>query len=175
MSDFNWVVLGTSIMWGQGLEDPDKIHNVLKQMLQERFTDRSVHMTFLAHSGASTGFKPDGSVDTHREPRVHGEVPAIYPTILQEIEEFDELCIRPESIDLVLLDAGINVVHITKVIPRTSSHQIEEWVEIYCHQHMVLLRVVQTLTADLINGLHINQPQADSRRWFKKIYCILYK
>jgi hypothetical protein len=140
MSAFNWVVLGTSIMWGQGLEDPDKIHNVLKHMLQERFPDRPVNVTFLAHSGASTGFKPDGSIDTHREPRVHGEVPAIYPTILQEIEEFDGLGIRPESIDVVLLDAGINDVHVTKVIdPRTSAHEIEEWVEVYCHQHMVLL------------------------------------
>jgi lysophospholipase L1-like esterase len=146
MSDFNWVVLGTSIMWGQGLADPDKIHSVLKHMLQERFIDRPVNVTFLAHSGASTGYEPNGSVDTHQEPRVDGEVPALYPTILQEIEEFDGLGIRPESIDVVLLDAGINDVHATKVIdPRTSSHQIEEWVEIYCHQHMVLL-VGQLLT-----------------------------
>ena len=86
---------------------------------------------------------PHHQVGSHpSEQRVHGEAPGIYLTILQEIEEFDGL----DSVDVVLLDAGINDVHATKVIdPRTSSHEIKEWVEIYCRQHTMLL-VGQLLT-----------------------------
>lgn len=140
MKTINLLVFGTSIMWGQGLEEPDKIHNVLAQMLQEHRTTDKVNVYSLAHSGASTGFKADGSIDTHRESRIHGEVPTLYPTIVQEFEEFDELGLQPESIDIILLDAGINDVHVTEILdPLTMPHRIEEHIEIYCHQHMILL------------------------------------
>ncbi len=136
----NIVVFGTSIMWGQGLEESDKIHSVLARMVQQRYPDQQVKVTFLAHSGASTGFKADGSLDTHREPRIDGEVPTLYPTVVQEIEEFDGLKIAPESIDVVVLDAGINDVHVHKILdPLITPHQIEAQVEIYCHSHMLLL------------------------------------
>ena len=136
----NIVVFGTSIMWGQGLEDADKIHSVLARKVQQRYPDQQVKVTFLAHSGASTGFKADGSLDTHREPRIDGEVPTLYPTIVQEIEEFDGLNIAPESIDVVVLDAGINDVHVHRIFdPLITPHQIEAQVEIYCHNHMLLL------------------------------------
>src|ERR1041385_1911785 len=136
----NLVVFGTSLMWGQGLEDAHKIHNVLAQMLKQRFPDEDIHITFLAHSGASTGYKPDGSIDTKQEARIHGEVPTLYPTILQEIDEFDDLAIAPEAVDIVLLDAGVNDVHITSILdPLTTPHHIEEAVQTYCRQHMELL------------------------------------
>ncbi|MEP7289692.1 MAG: SGNH/GDSL hydrolase family protein [Chloroflexota bacterium] len=151
MSELNLVVFGTSILWGQGLEDGDKIHSVVVQLLRERFPERNVKATFLAHSGASTGFAQDGSVDAHREPRIHGEVPTLYPTIIQEIEEFDALNIPSESIDIVLLDAGINDVHVTTILdPFTTPHDIEKQVEIYCHQHMELL--IERLLAKFKNA-----------------------
>jgi len=116
MNDLNVVVLGTSIMWGQGLEDADKIHSVLARMLQARDPTCNVDMIFLAHSGASTGFKPDGSVDTRREPRLHGEVPTAYPTVLQQIDDFDQGGIAAESVDIVVVDAGVNDVHSTTIL-----------------------------------------------------------
>jgi lysophospholipase L1-like esterase len=147
----NIVVFGTSLLWGQGLPDEDKIHSVLARMLQHRHPDREVNMTFLAHSGASTGYNPDGSVDTRRKPRIHGEIPTEYPTILQEMEEFDALNITPESIDVVLLDAGINDVHVTNILdPFITPNHIAKDVEIYCDQHMRML--VDTLLKKFPNA-----------------------
>jgi lysophospholipase L1-like esterase len=137
MNSLNVVVLGTSVMWGQGLEDSDKIHNVLAQMLQAKHPQREINMLFLAHSGASTGYREDGEVDTHRAPRLHGEVPTPYPTILQEIEEFDSMDIDPEAVEVVLLEAGINNVGLERILnPFNSPDDIQKVVEVYCQQHM---------------------------------------
>ncbi len=140
MNDLNLVILGTSIMWGQGLNDADKMHQVLARMLQARDPQCNVNLIFLAHSGSSTGYKPDGSVDRRHEPRIHGEVPTAYPTILQQIDEFDQRGLAPEAVDIVLFDAGVNDVHSTTILdPRTTPAKIEALVEIYCHQHIFLL------------------------------------
>ncbi len=139
-ASMNLVVFGTSLLWGQGLEDQDKIHTVLARLIEARNPGCKANVTFLAHSGASTGFNPDNSVDTLHKPRIHGEVPTLYPTIVQEMEEFDALNIPPETIDLVVLDAGSNDVHVTKILdPLTSPREISKSTEIYCHQHMPLL------------------------------------
>jgi lysophospholipase L1-like esterase len=135
MSSMNVVVLGTSVMWGQGLEDHDKIHQLLAQMLRTKHPE--VNMTFLAHSGASTGYHDDGEVDTHRAARLHGEVPTPYPTLVQQIEEFDSVGIAPDAVDIVLLDAGINDVGLERILnPLTSPDDIKKAVALYCQDHM---------------------------------------
>jgi lysophospholipase L1-like esterase len=151
MSDITILALGTSIMWGQGLEDPDKMHNALRKMLQKQFPDRTVTVNFLAHSGSTTGYKQDGSLDTRHEPRIHGEVPTDYPTIVQQIEEFDTLAIDRDDVDLILLDAGVNDVRVERILdPAVRPHIIESLVEMYCHRYMVLL--LESLTTKFKNA-----------------------
>jgi hypothetical protein len=136
---------------GSGLNEEDKIHNVLVRLLQAQNADLHVMTYFLAHSGASTGYNADGSVDTHQEPRIHGEVPTTYPTILQQIDEFDAHGVSPDSVELVVLDAGINDVDLTIILdPLTTPQQIEALVERYCHQHMLWL--IERLTAKFTNA-----------------------
>src|SRR5258708_18791267 len=56
------------------------------------------------------------------------------------MEEFDARNVQPETIDLVVLDAGCNDVHVTKILdPLMSPNEISKSTEIYCHQHMPLL------------------------------------
>jgi len=151
MADFNLLVLGTSIMWGQGLEDSDKMHAMLAKVLQPEFPNRTVNTIFLAHSGASTGYKRDGSIDTRHEPRIAGEIPTNYPTIFQQVEAFDDTKVDPDAVDLIVLDAGINDVKVTTVVdPLTSPRKIGTLVEIYCHQHMILL--LEQITAKFKNA-----------------------
>jgi len=90
-------------------------------MLEERYPDQDMQVMFFAHSGASTGYKPDGSIDSEREPRIHSEVPTLYPTILQEIEEFDARAITLEAVNIILLDAGVNDVHITSILDSMTT------------------------------------------------------
>ena len=46
MRDTNLLILGTSIMWGQGLEETDKMHHVLKELLQGKASDHRVKVFF---------------------------------------------------------------------------------------------------------------------------------
>ncbi len=134
------LVFGTSLMWGQGLKESDKMHNVLVRKLKARHPEQTINVTSLAHSGASTGYLPDGTIDPKTEPLIDGEVPTHYPTILQEIASFDNLKRPAESIDLILLDAGINDVHIKSIInPLVTPHKISELVEQFCYEHLKML------------------------------------
>jgi hypothetical protein len=127
------------------------MHSVLCKLIEERVGDCNVNITFLAHSGATIGYKIDGSIDTHYEERLHGEVPTFYPTIVQQIEEFDGLGLDHDAVDVVLLDAGINDVSILTILnPLMGTSQIEALVETYCHQHIVLL--LERLTTTFKNA-----------------------
>jgi lysophospholipase L1-like esterase len=151
MHEMHIAVFGTSLMWGQGLNEEDKIHAVLVRLLQGHHADVRATTYFLAHSGASTGYNADGSIDTHQELRIHGEVPTSYPTILQQIDEFDAHGVSPDAIELVVLDAGINDVDLTVILdPLTTPQQIEALVESYCYQHMLWL--IEKLTAKFKNA-----------------------
>src|SRR3954471_9857093 len=111
------LILGTSVIWGQGLHERDKIHTCVKQLLEERgIFDPDTRVIMLAHSGATIGYNDDDTVDSTVQPRIHPEVPTFYPTMLQQLDEFDTLpdAPSPDDIDLVLVEGGINDVSLVR-------------------------------------------------------------
>lgn len=139
---FNILAIGTSVMWGQGLREEQKIHAQVTQALQSK-TSEIINSYLLAHSGAILGFKEDGTEDTTKLPRIHGEVPTFYPTILQQLEEFDDLGQQmgaPEDVHVVIVEGGINDVNILRILdPLTTHRSLKRAIEIYCHRNMKLL------------------------------------
>ncbi len=135
------LVIGTSILWGQGLPDKDKIHNRVIQLLQDRHIFESkLEAVFLAHSGATLGFKDDDSEDTREEPRVHGEVPTDYPTLLQQLKEYETLGKDPNDVALILVEGGINDVNLERILdPFVSPKTLQRETEIHCYRHMKML------------------------------------
>lgn len=128
---FRIVVMGDSVMWGQGLREADKIHARLATMLQ-CLRDRTVEITTLAHSGAIIGV----GNNTIRAP-LHGEIPTDFPTILQQCDGFND---SPESVDLVLVDGCINDINVRRILhPFVPPTVISDAVETRCHQDMKLL------------------------------------
>ena len=79
-TSFKVVVLGDSVMWGQGLFEPQKIHSLVAAELAQR--GLIVHTILQAHSGAIIG-EPD--VVTNKPP-IDGEVPVSEPTVFEQIE-----------------------------------------------------------------------------------------
>src|SRR2546422_11261103 len=73
------VVMGDSVMWGQGLLEADKIHSRVTNLLRDCLGYGPFEIINLAHSGATIGLG-DATV---RAP-LNGEVPTSYPTILQQ-------------------------------------------------------------------------------------------
>ena len=105
------VVLGDSVLWGQGLATEHKIGDRVATMLSARMNpSQQVELVAnLAHSGATIGVRDDGIRDIGLAPPGHvglvQEVNWSYPTILDQVKAFVG---NGDQIGLVLLDGGIN-------------------------------------------------------------------
>lgn len=113
------VVLGDSIQWGQGLKNTEKIGYIIAKMIEERHKAK-VDLEIYAHSGAISGFNVNGDeINSTQEPLMVdfvGEVPNKLPTLIQESEAVSD----PETVDLVLMDFGINDVSIETILDPDS-------------------------------------------------------
>lgn len=110
LDTFVMVVFGDSVQWGQGLREDLKFHSLVENYIKSK--GRSVYKKVYAHSGATIG-KDDPTV---KNP-VDGEIPTAYPTILQQVSNFDE----DRLVDLVLIDGGANDISIDRIIDITTS------------------------------------------------------
>ncbi|MBT2687376.1 SGNH/GDSL hydrolase family protein [Bacillus sp. ISL-47] len=108
LETFQMLVLGDSIQWGQGLMEHEKFHSLVVAAVQARTGGIGFYKEVLAHSGAIIGA---GNTEVH--PRLPGEVPSKFPTILQQADMFTG---SADFVDLILLDGGFNDIGITNVL-----------------------------------------------------------
>jgi hypothetical protein len=107
---FEMLVLGDSIMWGQGLKDEQKFSYRVEQWVRGRLPGIEVHRHVLAHSGAKIKANPAEDA----KPPTHGEVPNAYPSITAQLASAQAATfpVHPpldrQNVALVLLDGGIN-------------------------------------------------------------------
>ena len=126
------VVLGDSVMWGQGLSEDNKIHSRVANLLQDCLGSRPSEILIRAHSGAIIGVG-DNTVQTP----LPGEIPTSYPTILQQCNNFAD---SPGTVDLVILNGGANDVGGVRILhPFVPIDVILGDVETHCHQGMTNL------------------------------------
>src|SRR3954463_16608010 len=114
-ASFKVVVLGDSVMWGQGLFEHQKIHTLVASELAQH--GLIVQTVFQAHSGAVIG-EPDQKTN---KPPIDGEVPVGEPTVFEQIEAALDGNERDESVDLVMISGGVNDVDITRIL------NVREW------------------------------------------------
>lgn len=127
MPDFRIVVLGDSVPWGQGLNIPDKFYSLVQFALAGNNDPQSCIV--LAHSGATIGVGVDNSSDP-----VDGEVPTSFPTIIRQCETFSD---SPESVDLVLLNGGLNDIDFRLILnPFTDSSDLHDMIRQFCFRDM---------------------------------------
>jgi beta-glucosidase/6-phospho-beta-glucosidase/beta-galactosidase/lysophospholipase L1-like esterase len=137
LDTFRMLVLGDSVLWGQGLQENQKIHTLVKQAIQQREGNIGVYSELLAHSGATIGISDNDVEDTQRLPSLDGEVPTNYPTILQQCDDFNN---KPETVDLIIVNGGINDVNARRILnPLNSEAFLRGLAEKHCHQHMKTL------------------------------------
>ncbi len=136
LDTFRMVVLGDSVQWGQGLAEHQKFHSLVQAALAARMGNIGVHKTVLAHSGAIVG--AGGTfLDTRTLPPIDGEVPTFYPTIMQQCDAFQD---SPETVNLVLVDGGINDVSVLSLLnPFFRPTALRTRINTYCYEHMKLL------------------------------------
>ena len=111
---YEMVVLGDSILWGQGLLEEQKTSTIVQYRIAEKL-GRPVHKRVYAHSGAT--LIQSGNLLNLKD----GEVPSSFPHISLQVE-----CVPdPGQVDLVLLNGCINDVGAEVLFdPTTSPEEI---------------------------------------------------
>src|SRR2546425_8048742 len=101
---FNLLVLGDSITWGQGLKDEHKTWYLVKTWL-ESTEGRPVRETILAHSGAVIGSV--GDTGGNPVPPLDGEINRGLPSVNDQIDSALRSYANPGQVDLVIVDGCI--------------------------------------------------------------------
>lgn len=131
------LVIGDSVVWGQGLAYEHKTASILARHL-------GAEVNMLAHSGAKIGIR-----DSYTVTMPSGEVPCFFPTILQQLQSFNG---DPASVKWVLLNGGINDVEVQRVFnPMIPQYELELHTRNYCGRD--LLAILQQVTQRFPNAL----------------------
>lgn len=137
------LVLGDSIMWGQGLRPEEKFSWRIKCWLQEK-TNREVRQTVFAHSGALIA----GATETPRFKSDDGEVNLPYPSINEELDHARAFYGPGNTkVNLILLDGCINDVDVSNLLSvATDPNRLRERINTSCKvgMHDLLKRVTDT-------------------------------
>jgi hypothetical protein len=148
---FEMLVLGDSVMWGQGLKEEEKFYTKVRETLEREIVCRRVNLRVLAHSEATIlpkrKFCPDAP----------GEVPARRPTINAEVElavqDYADAGVPRESVGLVVVDGGINDVTVARIINFfTPDDRIVSLARKFCGEAMrdLLDTILQTFPNALV-------------------------
>jgi hypothetical protein len=112
------LVLGDSIMWGQGLLPEEKFSWRLKCWLQDK-TNRQVDLKVFAHSGALISGAP---APAFRFKSNDGEVNLPYPSVEEQLDLAREFYGPAKTnVDLILLDGCINDVDVSNLLNVTTE------------------------------------------------------
>jgi hypothetical protein len=119
------LVMGDSVVWGQGLAEPHKTASILARHL-------GAEMKMLAHAGAKIGI-----CDSYTVSMPSGEVPCFFPTILQQLQNFAG---DPAEVKWVLINGGINDVEVQRVFnPMVPQVELELHTRNYCGRDLITL------------------------------------
>ncbi len=130
LSDFNLLVLGDSITWGQGLKDEHKAWYQIKSWL-ENSAGRRVRERVEAHSGAVIGSPGDSGGNP--VPALDGEVNRGLPSVNHQIDNAVRSYADPTQVDLVLVDGCINDLDSRRLLNAANTPEgIRELAEQKC-------------------------------------------
>jgi lysophospholipase L1-like esterase len=133
---FEMLVLGDSVVWGQGLPEEQKFYSAVRGVLVSEILRRSdVRMVVRAHSGAT--IMPRGEFS----PRNYGEVPVGAPTLYAQANMaaglYDYLGVPRTGVRFVLLNGGINDIGFPTLInPFTRDGKLRAAIEQSCRVDM---------------------------------------
>jgi len=138
------LVLGDSIMWGQGLKPEQKISWRVKCWLQEK-TGREVQTRIEAHSGAHLA---GASTTPPRFKSNDGEVNLPFPTINEQLDNAARFYGQARSrVDLILVDGCINDVDVSNLLNAGATPDwLRERIMTRCGagMHDLLLRMTES-------------------------------
>jgi hypothetical protein len=120
--EFNLLVLGDSILWGQGLKTEHKSWHLVKNWLEEN-QRMTVRERVEAHAGAVIGA---AGTAPPRLLTLYGEIASAWPTLHDQIDDAVRLIGDTSQVDLVLVDGCINDVNARSFLNAGNSGQAIE-------------------------------------------------
>jgi hypothetical protein len=131
IATFQMAVIGDSIIWGEGLQSPDKIHSLVETYEQTLHPGMSVYKTVKAHTGAILSWGAAISGIEH-----DGDIPQDYPSIQQQANSLSTLP-NAATVDLILVTACANDVGFEHFLdPLATQTSIAARVSQYCLNDM---------------------------------------
>ena len=154
---FRMLVLGDSVMWGQGLEDEHKFSYKIREWICAQRNGGScrnkndVQIHVEAHSGAAIAqpTKDDQKKEEERFTRIDspikypGEVNHKYPTVWGQVDlarrYYTENSIPLEEVDLIFVNGGINDMGAPKILLPFFGGNVTDFAKKYCEADMKVL------------------------------------
>ncbi len=142
------LVVGDSLIWGQGLREEDKFYTLFADWLRKDAFGgpRSVDLKVRAHSGANLKVRPEtaerfkaaGLEDNYS---FHPEVNVGFPSIWTQIEvaaaEYKKERARGGA-DLIMLAGGITDVSVNRILdPFSDEDELPPLIKQYCRDDML--------------------------------------
>ncbi len=147
-SSFEFLVVGDSLVWGQGLEEKDKFYTLTKNWLhREIFSEtRNVNLKVKAHSGATIFLHEDESKALQanggeKTETYHPEVNVSFPCLKDQIEiaknEYDADGKNPGNVKLIMVSGGLVDISVARILnPFGKDKVLIDEIRRYCNEDM---------------------------------------
>ena len=176
-NEFDLLVVGDSLIFGQGLLEKDKIYTHVAEWL--RSSGRTVNLKMKAHSGSTLKFhakeaeayRKAGRDETfYYKPEVNVSFPSTWKQIEVAAEEYRAT--GNDGADLILLSGCITDITVAKVLdPKGDDDLLRRQAKQYCHDDMLDLlnhavRMHPRASIVVIGYFPMISPQSDDVRLF---------
>ncbi len=143
---FEFLVIGDSVIWGQGLEEKDKFYTLTADWLRnEAFgARREVNLKVKAHSGSTLKFHPDdaakykkaGRDETHLyKPEVNIGFPSSWKQV--EVADDEYSAAGKNGADLIMICGGITDITTSRVFdPNGDDEALKNDIKSHCQDDM---------------------------------------
>jgi len=122
---FEMLVVGDSLIWGQGLREEQKSYRIIQQYLQSEILQKSINLKVLAHSGAALKLSREEQQALSRteidKTSFHPEINISFPTVMDQLDAAVKHYGNVDSVDLVLLSAGVPDIGVSNILDPFSS------------------------------------------------------
>lgn len=141
---FEFLVIGDSLVWGQGLEEDQKFYRMTKTWLRDEVFagTRAVRLNILAHSGSTIELSRDeekalASAERDPEEALHPEINVSFPDIRAQLAAAKRSYDDPNNVGLIMLSGGIPEVGVSNILnPFQSNEKLSADIKKYCYEHM---------------------------------------
>jgi len=159
-ADFNFLVAGDSLVWGQGLREEDKFYSLTKNWLEREVFGgaRRVRLNVKAHSGATIRLSDEETRALREagkdETKPYApEITLSFPSIRAQIETARREYADARAVNLIMLTGGITEITVTEILnPFKNNEKLRADVVKYCREQMfeLLVQTAQTFPDALI-------------------------